>query len=330
LTDALLRGDKKGGIESFKILVRGFIFFYLCAAIPTGPVVQWIEWRFPEPQIQVRSLSGLPLKVTTPGSAAFRGFLLAFRFSPDQSDLPYLRGRFRLSKNMSDPDFSTRGLIFDLDGVVVDTTIYHYRAWRRMARQLGFDLSPEQHRTLHGCDRMTCLEKILQWGQIYISDAEKLHWSDVKNNWYVDLISRMGPEEVLPGVLPFLQEAKNRNIRTALVSSSSNAGKVLESTRLMEWFEVLIDGNMIKKSKPHPERYLLAAAAMNLGAPSCIVFEDSSDGIKAGKTGGFRVVGVGPGPLLDEADFRISGFGQVSVKEILHHFNIPVSHVPVS
>ncbi len=217
------------------------------------------------------------------------------------------------------PDISTqhRGCIFDLDGVVVDTFQYHYKAWRRVANQLGFEFTEQQHMALQGLGRMESLEKILEWGGIYLPDAEKLHWADVKNNWYVELVAHMTPDAVLPGVRTFLNELQDKGVPTALVSSSRNARSVLQSTRLDMFFDVVIDGNIIKKPKPDPERYLLAAQALHRSPADCVVFEDSSSGVFGAIYSGFAVVGIGSPEQLYRANTVIHGFQNLSFDDLL-------------
>ncbi len=210
--------------------------------------------------------------------------------------------------------------LFDLDGVIVDTFGYHFQAWQRMSRQLGFELTREMHDDLAGLSRMACLEKILERGNIYISEAEKLYWADIKNRWYLELIADMRPEETLPGVREFLETLRQDNIRAALISSSQNATTVLRSIRIEAYFDKVLDGNLIKKAKPHPERYLLAAEMLRLTPADCLVFEDTLSGIYAAKAGGFKVVGVGAHPALAAADLVLSSFEHLNLSELATWF----------
>lgn len=201
-----------------------------------------------------------------------------------------------------------RGFIFNLDGVIVDTAKYHYVAWRRLANQLGFDFSAEQHEELRGLSRMASLEKILEWGEIYMTEAEKLHWSDVKNNWYVELISNLKSGDVLPGVLYFLRQVREAGMKVALASASKSARQVLRSTMLETYFDAIIDGNSTRKAIPDPECFILAAQAIGLHPPECVVFEDAALGVAAALAGGFHVVGIGKPEYLSKAHLVIPGF----------------------
>ncbi len=218
---------------------------------------------------------------------------------------------------MTDLSEKMKGFVFNLDGVIVDTAKYHYIAWRRLADEMGVDFPPEQHEHLRSLSRMESLEKILEWGGLYMTEAEKLHWADVKNNWYQGLIANMTPEEVLPGVVPFLDEVRNSGGRTALSSASRNAWAVLKSTRLESYFDVILDGSAARKAKPHPECFLLAAAALHLAPSECIVFDDAVLGVQAARIGGFHIVGIGKPEHLPDAEFVIPGFADCHLPDIL-------------
>ena len=206
-----------------------------------------------------------------------------------------------------------KSCIFNLDGVLVNTAKYHYIAWRRLANEWGFDLSPEQHEQLRWLSRMESLEKVMEWGGItYMTEAEKLYWADVKNSWYIQLVSGIKPEEVFPGVMEFLSALREMGIQRALSSASSNARTVLISTGLLQHFDVVTDGSQIRKNKPHPESYLVPAQAMGFHPADCLVFDDAPSGIDAALIGGFSVVGVGEQQWLHRARGVGPGFENLS------------------
>lgn len=210
-----------------------------------------------------------------------------------------------------------KGCIFNLDGVIVDTAKHHYAAWKRLANQLGFDFSMEQHEELRGLSRLASLEKILEWGNVYMTEAEKLHWSDVKNNWYVELISNLKPSDVLPGALLFLRQVREAGLQMALSSASRSARSVLRSTHLEPYFDVIIDGYSTRKVKPDPESFLLAAQGLGLRPAECVVFEDAPLGVWAGVAGGFTVVGIGQPEYLPKAHLVIPGFENLTLNNLL-------------
>ncbi len=149
-----------------------------------------------------------------------------------------------------------KAFLFDLDGVIVDTAIYHYQAWRRMANELGFDISEEFNEGLKGVSRMDSLDLILAHGNVQLPEEKKLELATLKNEWYLKLVSRMTPNDILPGIPAFFAQVREAGLKTALGSVSKNAGLILERIGMTDRFDAIIDGNKISKGKPDPEVFL--------------------------------------------------------------------------
>ena len=198
--------------------------------------------------------------------------------------------------------------IFDLDGVIVDTAKYHYLAWKRLAQELGFEFSVEHNERLKGVSRMTSLDILLEVGGLTFSQAEKEVMAARKNEWYLEYIVRMTPEEILPGVVDFLTMLRSKGIKIALGSASKNAMLILERVQLQSYFDAVIDGNKALKAKPDPQVFLLAANELKQAPASCDVFEDAAAGIEAAKAAGMRCVGIGSADDLNQADKVVPGF----------------------
>lgn len=210
-----------------------------------------------------------------------------------------------------------KACLFDLDGVLVDTAVYHFQAWKILGKHFNFELSHEQNEELKGISRVESLDKILHWAHFQATQDQKGRWLKEKNETYLELISHMNPSEILPGVISFLQQLKEQGYLIALGSASKNAGIILEKTGLTNWFNAIIDGNVVTKSKPDPEVFLKGAEALGCPATACIVFEDAQAGIDAAKAGGMKVVGVGSPTILRGADKVISSFTELQVSELL-------------
>jgi beta-phosphoglucomutase len=210
-------------------------------------------------------------------------------------------------------------LIFDLDGVLVDTAKYHYLAWRRLAAELGFDFSQQQNEALKGVSRMTSLDILLHAGGVRekFTPAEKEAMAARKNGWYVGYISRMTSDEILPGVEHFLREAKRAGLKIALGSASRNAPLILERTGLGIFFDAVVDGSMIEAAKPDPQVFLTGARLTGSEPAQCVVFEDAEAGIEAATRAGMRSVGVGGSPTLAHATLRIDGFEGFTLKKMI-------------
>lgn len=210
-----------------------------------------------------------------------------------------------------------KACLFDLDGVLVDTAIYHFKAWQQLGLNFGYQLSEEQNEQLKGVSRIESLERILQWAGKEASEDQKKKWLIEKNDHYLELISHMNPSEILPGVSDFLHQIKNSGYLIALGSASKNAQIILEKTELIKWFDAIIDGNSVEKSKPNPEVFLKGAEALNVKPEECIVFEDAQAGIEAAIKGGMKTIGIGDEHVLDQADKVIPSFLNISAEKLL-------------
>ena len=208
--------------------------------------------------------------------------------------------------------------IFDLDGVICDTAKYHYLAWKELADEMQIPFTLKDNERLKGVSRMASLEIILSLGkQEVLSDEEKEALATRKNGRYVEMISQMEKDEILPGVKDFLNELRERGIKIALGSASKNTGIIMERLGLREAFDYIVDGTMIVNTKPDPEVFVKSMEYYGLQPEECIVFEDAAAGIEAGHRGGMRCVGIGKKEDLPEADYLIPGFAGVSFDTIL-------------
>lgn len=179
-----------------------------------------------------------------------------------------------------------RGLLFDLDGVIVDTAEYHYLAWKEIAGQLGIPFTRKDNERLKGISRMDSLEILLNIGRRKLGQEESRRYCEEKNNIYLRYIRKMGKDGLLPGVLDFLHEAKRMKYLLALGSASQNAELILERLELTACFDAVIDGTKISRAKPDPEVFVKGASALGVEPEECIVFEDSAAGIRAAHAGG--------------------------------------------
>lgn len=207
-----------------------------------------------------------------------------------------------------------KALIFDLDGVIVDTAIYHYKAWKRLANHLGFDFTEEENEKLKGVSRVRSLELILEWGGVSKSAEEQIALADLKNSWYVEMIQEMQPDEILPGAKEFLEAARAAGLKTALGSASKNSETILEKVGLTHLFDAIIDGNKVTASKPNPEVFLKGAEALGIAPENCLVFEDALAGVQAALAGGMHVIGIGTAQNLPGANIVVAGLHEVSIE----------------
>ncbi|HMG08257.1 MAG TPA: beta-phosphoglucomutase, partial [Mucilaginibacter sp.] len=184
-----------------------------------------------------------------------------------------------------------KACIFDLDGVIVDTAIYHYKAWKRLANELGFDFTEHDNEQLKGVSRMRSLEIVLQCGGVTKTEAEQKLLAAQKNAWYMEMVNQMTPAEILPGAREFVESCRAAGIKTALGSASKNSMTILNKLNIAQLFDAIIDGNKVSKAKPDPEVFLKGAEELGVEPKYCVVFEDAIAGVEAAKAGGMKAIG---------------------------------------
>ena len=199
------------------------------------------------------------------------------------------------------------GFIFDLDGVIVDTARFHYKAWRALAEEWGYALSHKDNEQLKGVSRMNSIRKISEWAKVDLPQDELERMADIKNEYYLNLCDSLGIQDVLPGVLLTIKQCVDRGIKIGVGSASKNAKIVLNKLGIYHLFDTVVDGTMVRHSKPNPEVFIQAANNLNLPTSSCVVFEDAQAGIDAAKSADMFAVGVGF-DLLRNCDKQINTF----------------------
>jgi beta-phosphoglucomutase len=210
-----------------------------------------------------------------------------------------------------------RAVIFDLDGVIVSTDECHYEAWKRMADEEGIYFDRTINERLRGVSRVESLEIILERAAKPYDEQQKLEMTDRKNNYYRELIQKLTPADILPGVMKFIGELDSRGIKTAIGSSSKNSPVILERIGLLNSFDAVVDGNHIKKSKPDPEVFLKAAQALGIPAEECLVVEDADAGVEAAVAAGMKVLGVGAAAENKSATYKAPSLSGISVDSVL-------------
>ncbi len=190
-----------------------------------------------------------------------------------------------------------KGFIFDLDGVLTDTAAYHFEAWKQLADELGLRFTIRDNARLKGISRLASFEVMLEVNnaQDRYTPEEKAALADRKNGYYQQLVEKITPADILPGVADFLGAAKAAGLKLAVASASKNAFRVLELLGLKETFDYVADARYVVNPKPHPEVFLNCVEALGLQPEECVGFEDALAGIQAIHAGGMFAVGIGVG-----------------------------------
>lgn len=187
----------------------------------------------------------------------------------------------------------TQAIIFDLDGVIVSTDHYHYRAWKQIADRENVPFDEKRNILLRGVSREESLEILLEQASRPYSAEEKKKLAEEKNGIYRELLQELTPADILPGVADWIKRAEEKGLRTAIGSSSKNTDFILERIGLSDTFDTVVTGADVTHSKPAPDIFLLAAERLGIPAEACLVVEDAPAGIQAAKAAGMQSLGVG-------------------------------------
>lgn len=188
-----------------------------------------------------------------------------------------------------------KGVLFDLDGVITNTAEFHYQAWKKLAADLGFKIDRKVNEQLKGVSRVDSLKFLLKLGGLENSfnEIEFVELAQRKNDYYLEMIATITPEDIFPGIKALLTELKDHQVKIALASASKNGPLLLDKMNLMDYFDAIADPSLIKYGKPAPDIFLLAAHEIGISPSECIGIEDARAGITAIKASNALPIGIG-------------------------------------
>ena len=210
-----------------------------------------------------------------------------------------------------------KAIIFDLDGVLTDTSEYHYKAWKRLADEEGIPFTHQENdEHLRGVSRRESLMYIIR-GRNY-SEAQIQEMMDRKNRYYNEMIQSMSPQDLVAGGRDLLSEIRNAGIKVAIASGSKNCRLVLEHLDIMNYLDGIADGNSVVNSKPAPDIFVYAAGLVQVPTPACLGVEDADAGIEAIKTAGMQALGIGPEERFHRADKVLPTLASLHLADVLN------------
>ncbi|MBU3958294.1 MAG: beta-phosphoglucomutase family hydrolase [Candidatus Omnitrophica bacterium] len=208
-----------------------------------------------------------------------------------------------------------KGVIFDLDGVIVNTVPSHFEAWKKLFGEYGKDFAFQEYKEkVDGIPRIDGVRAILK----DLPEQELQKAAAKKQGYFLEFLEKDGIK-VYNSTVDFIKEAKGHNLKVAVISSSKNCLYILKKAGIDNLFDIIITGNDIKKGKPHPDVFLLAGARLGLEPEECLVFEDAVLGVEAAKRGNFKCVGVDryqEPRRLSKADLVISDFSEINLEKL--------------
>jgi beta-phosphoglucomutase len=209
-----------------------------------------------------------------------------------------------------------KAIIFDLDGVLTDTSEYHYLAWKHLADDEGIPFTRQENdEHLRGVSRRESLMYIIR-GRTY-SEEQIQEMMDRKNRYYNEMIKTMTPNDLVPGGRELLQEIRQAGIKVAVASGSKNCRLVLEHLDIMNYLDGVADGYSVVNSKPAPDIFVFAAGLVNTPTSQCLVVEDADAGIESAKTGGMMALGIGPNERFHRADKVLPSLANKHLSDLL-------------
>jgi len=180
-------------------------------------------------------------------------------------------------------------LIFDMDGVLVDSNPMHREAWVAYNRTFGLETTDAMHQRMYGKrnDRI-----IRDFFGDSLSPEEVAARGAAKEELYREMIGDRIEEMLVPGLRDFLDRYPEVPKAVASNAEPANVNFLLDHANLRRYFQVVVDGHQVANPKPHPEIYLRAAGLLGARPAQCIVLEDSYSGVEAARAAGMRVIGV--------------------------------------
>jgi beta-phosphoglucomutase len=210
-----------------------------------------------------------------------------------------------------------KAIIFDLDGVLTDTSEYHYKAWKQLADEEGIPFTREENdEHLRGVGRRDSLMYILRGRKV--SEEQIQVMMDRKNRYYTEMIKSMTPKDLVAGGKELLTEIRAAGIKSAIASSSKNCRTVLERLDITSYFDGIADGNSVVNSKPAPDLFVYAAGLVQVPTPNCLGVEDADAGIEAIKTAGMEALGIGPKERFHRADKVLPTLASLHLADVLN------------
>ncbi len=210
-----------------------------------------------------------------------------------------------------------KAIIFDLDGVLTDTSEYHYKAWKQLADEEGIPFTREENdEHLRGVGRRDSLMYILRGRKV--SEEQIQVMMDRKNRYYTEMIKSMTPNDLVAGGRDLLTEIRTAGIKAAIASSSKNCYTVLERLEILSYLDGIADGNSVANSKPAPDLFVYAAGTVQVPTPDCLGIEDANAGIEAIKTAGMQALGIGPKERFHRADKVLPTLADMHLADVLN------------
>jgi len=208
------------------------------------------------------------------------------------------------------------GVIFDMDGVIVDSNPYHKIALNQFCAKYGYHLSEDDLlKRVYGRTNKEWITNL--FGSL--SESQLRAYADEKEALFRELYKN--DIQPVKGLVKFLSLLDENNIPKSIGTSAprANVDFTLSKTHLEKYFSTILDDTFVTHGKPNPEIYIKSIQALNLPPDRCIVVEDSLSGIKAGRASGAKVIGITTTHKpeeMEETDMVIDDFESLTLEKL--------------
>lgn len=195
--------------------------------------------------------------------------------------------------------------IFDLDGVLTETSEMHFQAWTKLFQNhFNITIDKKLETYTKGVSRIDSIHLLLK---AYALDTTLTHedilaLANEKNEHYQTMIETLSPKDLFEGVIELLDDIQSKNVKIALGSASKNGPTIIKKLGIADYFDLIVDPSK-NKGKPAPDIFLSASHSFDIPPEQCIGFEDARAGIKAIKKAGMTAIGIGK-ENLEDADYQ--------------------------
>lgn len=213
-----------------------------------------------------------------------------------------------------------QAIIFDLDGVIVDTFELYYITNKRIAELLSLPFTREDNGRFRGIGRKEIIEELVLSSGKPMTKQEKEKLAESKNDHYKQLINSLDESFILPGMKNLILDVKKHGIKIGIASSSTNGKTVLKKVGLYHYTDYIVDPTKLLKGKPDPEIFIKAADSLSIQHENCVAIEDGEAGLQAIKHTKMFSVGIGESEYMKSADWHVKSTKEITFEELLIRF----------
>jgi len=207
-----------------------------------------------------------------------------------------------------------KAVLFDLDGVLVDSHLLHYKSWQKLADELELNFDEKMGDAYRGMDRTECMIKMFEdFNNLPAPDSAKIfELTERKNNYYLEILDKATPKDlVLPGAKDLLNSLRKEKIKAIIASGSKNAKKVVEHSGFGDLLNAIVDRHDIQKTKPDPEIFRTALEIAGVAVENAVGVEDALLGVDSIRSAGLKSIGVGH--YADNADLHVDDIKDLTI-----------------